>query len=349
MANTAARLASGHTPRRTRRSPRAVAPDRGPAAHCRREPIDALASQSTHTAVTTHRASADPARPTESRPRRPLPAGIGAEATCWRPSRRRLASGTRPPRHPGDLPHPQGAQDGLHRPTTPYLLRQAGQANTYPARGRRPWRSHQLRRPGPRGAGGTPGFPRAAPAPATQPAPDRPPRRTPAPRQHVAPLSPRPAQGWPPTSTTEPDAGRTPPTRTYSSTTKRPTTHESTYKWINKVLGLRAQTVREDRIRNEVQATAGDVRRVCDMFGLSIDAALRYTDTLNHSTSSGVPTHSPHRGGEARVARAAARGHALAPRRDVSDCSRPAAWPAPGRRCREPPALTSLACAGETR
>ncbi len=118
MANTAARLASGHTPRRTRRSPRAVAPDRGPAAHCRREPIDALASQSTHTAVTTHRASADPARPTESRPRRPLPAGIGAEATCWRPSRRRLASGTRPPRHPGDLPHPQGAQDGLHRPTT---------------------------------------------------------------------------------------------------------------------------------------------------------------------------------------------------------------------------------------
>ena len=158
MANTAARLASGHTPRRTRRSPRAVAPDRGPAAHCRREPIDALASQSTHTAVTTHRASADPARPTESRPRRPLPAGIGAEATCWRPSRRRLASGTRPPRHPGDLPHPQGAQDGLHRPTTPYLLRQAGQANTYPARGRRPWRSHQLRRPGSRGAGGTPGF-----------------------------------------------------------------------------------------------------------------------------------------------------------------------------------------------
>jgi len=46
-----------------------------------------------------------------------------------------------------------------------------------------PTSSPQRRRPGPLGAGGTPGLPRAAPAPATQPAPDLPPRRTPAPRQ----------------------------------------------------------------------------------------------------------------------------------------------------------------------
>jgi hypothetical protein len=61
-------------------------------------------------------------------------------------------------------------------------------------------------------------------------------------------------------------------------------TTETIYKWINKVFGLRAQTVREDRILNGVRATAGDVRRVCDLFGLSIDAALRYTDTLDDST-----------------------------------------------------------------
>lgn len=61
-------------------------------------------------------------------------------------------------------------------------------------------------------------------------------------------------------------------------------TTETTYKWINKVFGLRAQTVRADRILNGVRATAGDVWRVCDLFGLSIDAALRYTDTLDDST-----------------------------------------------------------------
>lgn len=46
---------------------------------------------------------------------------------------------------------------------------------------------------------------------------------------------------------------------------------------------LRPQTVREDRILDEVRATAGDVRRICELFGLSVEGALRYTSTLDHS------------------------------------------------------------------
>ncbi len=48
-------------------------------------------------------------------------------------------------------------------------------------------------------------------------------------------------------------------------------------------LGLHAQAVREDRILDEVAATDGDVRRICDLFGLSVGAALRYAATADHS------------------------------------------------------------------
>ncbi len=44
--------------------------------------------------------------------------------------------------------------------------------------------------------------------------------------------------------------------------------------------GLAAQGLREDRILAEIHASGGDVRRICDMFDLSIDAALRYAPTL---------------------------------------------------------------------
>ncbi|WP_443166593.1 hypothetical protein [Nonomuraea sp. 10N515B] len=57
---------------------------------------------------------------------------------------------------------------------------------------------------------------------------------------------------------------------------------QTTYKWVNKVLGFRAQELREDRILDEVRASAGDLRRVCDMFGLTVNGALRYIRTLGH-------------------------------------------------------------------
>ncbi len=45
---------------------------------------------------------------------------------------------------------------------------------------------------------------------------------------------------------------------------------------------LRPQALREDRILQEIHATGGDVRRICDLFGLSVESALRYARTLNH-------------------------------------------------------------------
>jgi hypothetical protein len=45
---------------------------------------------------------------------------------------------------------------------------------------------------------------------------------------------------------------------------------------------LRPQALREDRILQEIHATGGDIRRTCDLFGLSVEAATRYTLTLAH-------------------------------------------------------------------
>ena len=45
---------------------------------------------------------------------------------------------------------------------------------------------------------------------------------------------------------------------------------------------VKPQALREDRILQEIHATGGDVRRICDLFGLTIDAAMRYAATLAH-------------------------------------------------------------------
>jgi hypothetical protein len=42
------------------------------------------------------------------------------------------------------------------------------------------------------------------------------------------------------------------------------------------------QVIREDRILHELLATGDDVRRICDLFGLSIAGANRYATALNH-------------------------------------------------------------------
>lgn len=49
-----------------------------------------------------------------------------------------------------------------------------------------------------------------------------------------------------------------------------------------KGITLRPQALREDRILSEIHATGGDIRRVCDLFGLSIAGATRYLNTLEH-------------------------------------------------------------------
>lgn len=46
-----------------------------------------------------------------------------------------------------------------------------------------------------------------------------------------------------------------------------------------KKAGVTAQALRTDRILYEVEQTGGDVRRICDLFGIGIETALRYSHT----------------------------------------------------------------------
>jgi hypothetical protein len=46
-------------------------------------------------------------------------------------------------------------------------------------------------------------------------------------------------------------------------------------RWITCTLGISAQAIREGFILHEVQATDGDIRRLCDLFGLTVGGAER--------------------------------------------------------------------------
>lgn len=52
--------------------------------------------------------------------------------------------------------------------------------------------------------------------------------------------------------------------------------------WIGNKLGTSPRNIRTDRIVQEVLATGGDIRRICDMFGLSVDGAVPYVAVLGH-------------------------------------------------------------------
>jgi hypothetical protein len=45
----------------------------------------------------------------------------------------------------------------------------------------------------------------------------------------------------------------------------------------------------EDRILDEVRATGGDIRRVCELFDLSVEAATGYAATLESTDSTTGP------------------------------------------------------------
>ena len=48
-------------------------------------------------------------------------------------------------------------------------------------------------------------------------------------------------------------------------------------------VSLAVRTLREDRILDEVRATGGDIRRICELFNIGVEAAMRYTATLDHT------------------------------------------------------------------
>ena len=50
--------------------------------------------------------------------------------------------------------------------------------------------------------------------------------------------------------------------------------------WIRRRLGMSGQAIRQDRILDEAHATSGDLRRLCDLFGLSVAGAHHYTATV---------------------------------------------------------------------
>lgn len=50
---------------------------------------------------------------------------------------------------------------------------------------------------------------------------------------------------------------------------------------------LKPQALREDRILQEIHASGGDVRRICDLFGMSVSSAMRYAGTLDQVDSGG--------------------------------------------------------------
>jgi hypothetical protein len=52
------------------------------------------------------------------------------------------------------------------------------------------------------------------------------------------------------------------------------------FPWKNSA--VRPRALREDRILHEIHATGGDVRRIYDLFGLSVEGASRYLKTVAH-------------------------------------------------------------------
>lgn len=47
-------------------------------------------------------------------------------------------------------------------------------------------------------------------------------------------------------------------------------------RWLTLATGIPIHVMREDRILHEARATGGDVRRICDLFGLTVEGSLRY-------------------------------------------------------------------------
>jgi site-specific recombinase XerD len=60
-------------------------------------------------------------------------------------------------------------------------------------------------------------------------------------------------------------------------------THSTSREWVNAHLGTSAWAIREHRIVDETLATAGDLRRICDFFGVTMATAQHYATALNHA------------------------------------------------------------------
>lgn len=64
-------------------------------------------------------------------------------------------------------------------------------------------------------------------------------------------------------------------------TAPRSTPVSRNFPWTR--LKIKPQALREDRILQEIHATGGNVRRLCDLFGLAVETTTRYASTLDHT------------------------------------------------------------------
>ena len=59
--------------------------------------------------------------------------------------------------------------------------------------------------------------------------------------------------------------------------------------WIGQQLAIPAEHIRLDRIYQEVEATGGDIRALCDLFGMSIANAARWATTAGDTAGTLTP------------------------------------------------------------
>jgi hypothetical protein len=74
------------------------------------------------------------------------------------------------------------------------------------------------------------------------------------------------------------------------------TTRPVTSAWIRQQLSMSAEHIRLDRIYQEVEATGGDIRALCDLFGMSIANAARWATTIDHITEPPADGGNSHHG-----------------------------------------------------
>lgn len=55
------------------------------------------------------------------------------------------------------------------------------------------------------------------------------------------------------------------------------------FHWVSRTMEVPVSVIREDRILHEVNATDGDLRRICELFGIKVETVLRYLPEPNLS------------------------------------------------------------------
>ena len=53
------------------------------------------------------------------------------------------------------------------------------------------------------------------------------------------------------------------------------------FHWVSRTMDVPVSVIRDDRILHEVDATSGDLRRICELFGIKVETALRYLPEPN--------------------------------------------------------------------